>query len=42
MTLLQQRLPLAKFTAANIIIWGVVVTLMSIGKNFTGLMIIRL
>jgi ACS family allantoate permease-like MFS transporter len=39
---MQQKLPLAKFTAANIVIWGAIVCLMAVGKNFTGLMIIRL
>ena len=42
MCIAQQRLPLAKFTGLNIVIWGVVVCCMAVCKNFAGLMIVRL
>lgn len=42
MVYLQQRLPLAKFTAANIIIWGVIVCLMTVcGTNYAALLVTR-
>lgn len=42
MNLLQQKLPLAKFTALNIVIWGAIVCCMAVGKDFAGLMVVRL
>ncbi|ORY22195.1 major facilitator superfamily domain-containing protein, partial [Naematelia encephala] len=36
-----QKLPLAKVTSFNIIAWGAMLCLMSVGKNFAGLMAIR-
>ncbi|EJT98419.1 MFS general substrate transporter [Dacryopinax primogenitus] len=39
--LLMQRLPLAKYTAANVIIWGAVLTCMAAAKDSDGLMVVR-
>ena len=36
-----QRLPLAKYTATNIILWGIVLSCMSACNNWPGLMIVR-
>lgn len=41
MVLLQQRLPLAIFTGANITIWGGVLCFMAVAKGFAGLMVVR-
>ncbi|GAA5843522.1 hypothetical protein JCM9279_000780 [Rhodotorula babjevae] len=38
---LLQRLPLAKYTAANIIIWGVVLACTAVTHDFKGLMVVR-
>lgn len=38
----QQKLPVSKFTAFNITVWGVVVCLLAVGPNFAALMGIRL
>ena len=39
---LLQRLPLAKYTAANIIVWGVVLACTAVTTDFKGLMVVRL
>lgn len=41
MVLLQQRLPLAVLTGANITIWGGVLCFMAVAKGFAGLMVVR-
>ncbi|EJT98403.1 MFS general substrate transporter [Dacryopinax primogenitus] len=38
---LLQRLPLAKFTAFNIVVWGIVLACMAGTTNFAGLMVVR-
>ncbi|KAH7024357.1 dipeptide transmembrane transporter [Microdochium trichocladiopsis] len=38
---LMQKLPIGKFVAVNIFIWGVLVMLCAVTKNFTGLAILR-
>jgi len=38
---LMQRLPLAKYTAVNIVIWGVILTCMAATQNWAGLMVVR-
>jgi len=38
---LLQRLPLAKYTAFNIIAWGLILTCMAGTSNFAGLMVVR-
>lgn len=42
MSLTLQRYPVAKVTSVMIVLWGTILTLISVGKNFTGLMILRL
>jgi ACS family allantoate permease-like MFS transporter len=42
MCFLQQRLPLSKFTAFNIIVWGVAVSCTAVCHNFKQLMACRL
>jgi len=37
-----QRFPLAKYTAAMIIVWGAILCLMAVGGSFRALMVIRL
>lgn len=39
---LLQRLPLAKYSAFNIIMWGVVLSLFAVTENFAGAVVIRL
>lgn len=39
---LLQRLPLAKYTAANIIVWGIILACTAVMTDFKGLMIVRL
>lgn len=39
---LQQRLPLAKMTGVNIVIWGAVVAATAACNNWSGLMACRL
>ena len=36
-----QRLPLAKYTASNIVFWGIVLACMSACQNWAGLMVVR-
>jgi len=36
-----QRLPLAKYTATNIIIWGAILSCMAATTNWAGLMVVR-
>lgn len=42
MSLLQQKLPIAKMTAANIIVWGAILCFMAVCTNFAQLMGVRL
>lgn len=37
-----QKLPMAKMTGFNIIVWGVVLSLISVAQNFSHLMVLRL
>lgn len=39
---LLQRLPLAKYSAFNIIMWGIVLSLFATTENFGGAVVIRL
>lgn len=39
---LMQRLPLAKYTAFNVIMWGLVLALFAVTENFAGAVVIRL
>lgn len=39
---LLQRLPLAKYSAFNIIMWGIVLSLFATTENFAGAVVIRL
>ncbi|GAA5883136.1 hypothetical protein JCM3774_005330 [Rhodotorula dairenensis] len=36
-----QRLPLAKYTGANVIAWGIVLACTAVASNFAGLMVVR-
>lgn len=42
MSMGQQKLPVSKFTAFTIFVWGIVVCLLAVGPNFSALMGIRL
>ncbi|TXT10842.1 hypothetical protein VHUM_02347 [Vanrija humicola] len=41
MCVLLQKLPIAKVTAANMIIWGAILAMMAVAHNFAGLMVVR-
>lgn len=42
MCILLQKFPIAKVTAANMIVWGVILAMMAVAHNFAGLMVVRL